>query len=440
MNKEVFVAGLKFNSYKLSELKSEVLLRLKNKTKTYIVTPYSEFLYHSLRNVDIMRLFNKADISLPDGIGIFWADYFLSFPLTFESYFLKILQAIWQVVYSGASIIFNPKKLYKNIPEKISGSDFIWDLAQIASENNFSIFLLGGFGNVTNIVEQRLKEKFPNLKIVGKSNLNYNDPAVIQVVKDKQPDILLVAFGPINQEQWINENLKNLPVTLAIGVGGSFDYIAGEVAVPPKWIRGVGLEWLFRLITQPSRWHRIYLATYGLARSLVRYKVFGTMPLRENAVAVVINQQNKVLLCKRIPGLASNGQAPIHMYKNYWQLPQGGVEKNENYIVAAQRELYEETGLSEGVKFWFESKHSNSYDWHNVSRSVLVLPRYRYRGQIQKTFYFKFEGLDTDVKIDQHEFEDYKWLSLEDAERLIAEERKPHFKNISLELSEKFKS
>jgi N-acetylglucosaminyldiphosphoundecaprenol N-acetyl-beta-D-mannosaminyltransferase len=72
-------------------------------------------------------------------------------------------------------------------------------------------------------------------------------------LKDKKVDILFVAFGSPKQEIWLSENLKKLPVKVAMGVGGSFDFISGRVSRAPRILRALGLEWLFRLVIQPWR-------------------------------------------------------------------------------------------------------------------------------------------------------------------------------------------
>jgi len=102
------------------------------------------------------------------------------------------------------------------------------------------------------------------LKIVGAesggeiTNPKDTDIDLINRIKELKPKILFVAFGHVKQEKWIFYHLDQLPsVKLAIGVGGAFDYISGNVRRAPEFMRRIGLEWLFRLIQQPSRWKRI---------------------------------------------------------------------------------------------------------------------------------------------------------------------------------------
>ena len=117
-------------------------------------------------------------------------------------------------------------------------------LIKLASEKGFTIGFLGGRCEVADKVVERLQKKYQNLKI----NYVAEEPGEIP-----KTDILFVAFGAPKQEKWIAENLEKIPVKVAMGVGGAFDYISGRVPRAPAWIRRLSLEWLFRLIIQPWR-------------------------------------------------------------------------------------------------------------------------------------------------------------------------------------------
>ncbi len=306
---KIDVAGLKVDNVIKQELLASLTDRLQKNQKTFVITPYSEFLFHSLRDNAILEIFNKADFSVPDGIGIFWAAKFLEIPLTVKNHYLKIFQAFWQMIYSGAAILLYPKFIRSAFTEKIPGSDLVWDLAELAAKNNLSIYLLGGFGDTPEIVAEKLSKKIngtrlygrqnmSRLSIAGFSNKNADDPTVIDDIKKAAPDIIFVAYGPIKQERWIVENMHNLPAKLYIGLGGTFDYIAGKRLNPPKFVRSMGLEWLYRLITQPYRLKRIFNAVIGLITALLRYKVFMSEPYRPNVVSVVLNEKKSNIFRK----------------------------------------------------------------------------------------------------------------------------------------------
>ena len=110
--KIVEIAGINLTSTTRPEVLQKIAERIKNQEKTSVITPYSEFIVAGLRDSYLLELFNNATYSLPDGIGVLWADKFLSQKFTVNSYYLKILEAFWQMVWTGASIILNHTSLY----------------------------------------------------------------------------------------------------------------------------------------------------------------------------------------------------------------------------------------------------------------------------------------------------------------------------------------
>lgn len=439
--KKIDVAGLKIAVATKSDFLSQILLRIKANQKTWVITPYSEFLYHALRNKQLMETLNQADFAVADGIGIFWAKKYLEIPLTAKNYYTKIIQGLWQIKYSLWAIVFNPKwikslppepsfakatedsRYLKNISwEKIPGSELVWDLAKLASENNLSIFLLGGFGNTPELVAKKLISKFPNIIISGTSTKNSDDATVTEDIKKASPDMLLVAYGPIKQERWIASNLPNLPVKLAIGLGGTFDYLAGKVPLPPKIMRAVGLEWLWRLFTQPKRVGRIFNATFGLISEVLLYKVFQYLPYRKNVVGVIIKNKNLVFIAQRNPNnkKGNDRNEDKNKYLDYWQLPQGGIG-NEEMIVAARREVAEETGIK-SLKFLKISGATHTYNFSS-SWFRLFGKEYRFKGQTQSIAYFEFTGDDSEIHLDNDELINWRWVDIDQLKNSIHPER-----------------
>jgi N-acetylglucosaminyldiphosphoundecaprenol N-acetyl-beta-D-mannosaminyltransferase len=268
----ITVAGLNITTAQRTAVLANLEQRLRQGIKTLITTPYSEFLFAARKDHSVLSLLNRADIAIADGIGIIWAAKYLSLRLRYRSRLLRFLQAVWQMKYSGAAILFRPRWLTSVIPEKIVGADFAWDLASLAERNGWSVYLLGGFGDITAQTATQLRERFPKLTVLY-SNKNPDDISALGDIQQARPDILMVAYGPIRQERWIIDHWANLPVQAAIGLGGTFDYIAGKQANPPRILRYTGLEWLFRLFTQPKRAKRIYRATIGLIGEMIRYKL-----------------------------------------------------------------------------------------------------------------------------------------------------------------------
>src|SRR6266404_6355466 len=196
----------------------------KPEKKTFIITPNPEMLVFANRHLAYQDKINQADISLPDGIGLFFASGLLGQPLK----------------------------------ERITGVDFLEKLCKEAKIKPLSMGFLGGRSGVAERTAERLLQKYAYLDIVfiGSewNEKGFNSKAEKQ--KKKEIDILFVAFGVPKQEEWIYENLDSLPAKAAIGVGGAFDYLSGTVWRAPFIIRFIGFEWLFRLIVQPWRWRR----------------------------------------------------------------------------------------------------------------------------------------------------------------------------------------
>ncbi len=434
---KIDVAGLKIDALTKNQFLEELQKRLDEDKKTFIITPYSEFLYSALQNKELMELFNSADIAVPDGIGVIWAQYFLSRPFHIDGFWGRVLQAWGQVASTGAQILLNPKKLYQVFPEKLVGADLIWDLAGFAAKNNLKVFLAGGFGETPEKVKTLLQSRFANLQIVGTANTGPKDRSILDSIENSGADMLLVAFGPIKQEKWIAQNLPNLPAKIAIGLGGTFDYLVGEKKSPPKFIRESGLEWFYRLFTQPSRAKRIYQAFGGLIISLVRHKVFHSFPLRENGMAVVVNKENQILVCKRAVPSDRASQDELTS-NNYWQFPQGGLDEGESVVEGTKRELREETGMRK-VDVLAVSQFTNFYFWKNAKRSLLF-SHFHNPGQQQHTVFFKYRGDDSDIELDTDELIDFEWLPIEEAVARVAEERQDYARIVINELAELLKN
>ena len=234
----------------------------------YIVTTYSEFVVFASQDKDYLEVLNKADLSLPDGVGILWAAKYLSIPAS------SWLSAVWQLKYTLWSILLYPGFVHQPIHEKVSGSKLIWDIAKLALQNNYSLALVGGEDSVAATSAQILKSKFPGLKInLAISGGKPFDVQTIKEIAESNSDILFVANQPPRQEKWIAENISNLNVRVAIGVGGTFDYIAGKRSAAPKIFITLGLEWLWRLITQPWRIKRMWNALPVFIWTIYKFKL-----------------------------------------------------------------------------------------------------------------------------------------------------------------------
>ncbi|MGE5298165.1 MAG: HAD-IA family hydrolase [Acidobacteriaceae bacterium] len=273
VDKKIDVAGVNVDNITKQEALSKIESFVASGKPHLVTTVYSEFVVFARFNSEYRDALNSADLSLPDGVGILWAAKFLSLPLTFSSKFLKTLQAVFQLKLTLTSLIFYPSYCRTVIKEQISGSRFVWDIAGLCAKNNFSLGLVGGFDKVAEEAAKKLQEKFPQLKVsLALSGAKF-DQSLVDRIKASSADILLIAYQPPQQELWLKQNLNKLNVKVAMGLGGTFDYLAGKRRASPPAFHALGLEWLWRLVTQPWRLKRMMNALPGFIFFVFRYKL-----------------------------------------------------------------------------------------------------------------------------------------------------------------------
>lgn len=225
----------------------------------YIVTPNPEILLEAQKNTIFREVLNRAYLSIPDGIGILWASTFQKITKG-NGTILRFIKAFFSLL----SVVFLPKFCEKVFPERISGVDFMESLCSMSISQKIPIFLLGAESGVAEKVKNFLETRYSGINIVGTfsaSPLENDFPAIQTLIAETQPQMLFVAYGSPSQELWIFRHLKDLPsVKISMGVGGAFDFLAGVSKRAPQWMRKIGIEWLYRLIQEPSRIQRIWNA------------------------------------------------------------------------------------------------------------------------------------------------------------------------------------
>lgn len=189
----------------------------------YIVTVNPEFVMMAHRNEKFARILAKSDLAVADGTGV----------------------AISKLILGGKE------------QDRITGVDLIENLCKIGSEKAVTVGFLGGFGRVAERVAQRQSAKYPKLDVKvakpGEPTISHDSRLETDFRRIGRIDVLFVAYGMGKQEFWIDRFREKLDIGLYIGVGGAFDYIAGEKFRAPKFLRNFGLEWLWRLIFDPAR-------------------------------------------------------------------------------------------------------------------------------------------------------------------------------------------
>lgn len=210
------VLGIKIDDVSIPEIVNIVDGWLKKPGKHYIVTPNPEIVMMAQKDTELKEIINRADLAIPDGRGL---------------------------------------RLTTDIVCNSPGIDVMEKLIKRVNDWGSAIGFLGGKGDVAKKTAERLKKKYPKLKVsFADSGGEVDDQGrLLKSLMIPKLDLLFVAFGPPKQEKWIARNLPKLNVKVVLGVGGAFDYISGRVLRAPLWIRNMGLEWLFRLIIQPWR-------------------------------------------------------------------------------------------------------------------------------------------------------------------------------------------
>jgi N-acetylglucosaminyldiphosphoundecaprenol N-acetyl-beta-D-mannosaminyltransferase len=222
--RRVDILGVGFDRVALVDAVAEIEDRLDQGARTFIITANPEFVMLCRKDPEVAQIAARADLVVPDGTGTVVAARLLGDPL----------------------------------PGRAPGRLLVDRLAALATERQLSLFLLGGAPGIAERAAAKLRSRHPDLRIAGTDAGAADDDAdVLPRVAQAAPDVVLVAFGMPKQERWIARNLERLPsVRIAVGVGGSLDYLAGAAKAPPAIVHAAGLEWLWRLGQDPKRWRR----------------------------------------------------------------------------------------------------------------------------------------------------------------------------------------
>lgn len=173
--------------------------------------------------------------------------------------------AVWALRWRGVSV-----------PERVTGSDGLPLMAARAAQTGWRLFFLGAGEGIAALAAEILRQKYPGLQIVGTYSGSPSPdeaPNILGLIEAARPDIVLVAYGAPRQDMWIQQHraaLSGAGVKMAMGVGGSFDFVSGYIRRAPPWMRRWGLEWLYRLYLQPGRWRRMLRLPLFVALVLLR--------------------------------------------------------------------------------------------------------------------------------------------------------------------------
>ncbi|WP_317912523.1 WecB/TagA/CpsF family glycosyltransferase [Carnobacterium maltaromaticum] len=162
----------------------------------------------------------------------------------------------------GQSIVWAGRFLGYNIPERVTGIDLFSKLIEKAAKDGLRVYYFGGEEKIVKKVVQLHQEEYPELRIVGFRNGYFKESEsskIAQEICDSKADILFVAFSSPKKEFWIHKYKEKMNIPFSMGVGGSFDVIAGRTKRAPKWMQKYGLEWFYRFIQEPKRMFKRYI-------------------------------------------------------------------------------------------------------------------------------------------------------------------------------------
>ena len=214
------ILGIQFDNLSREEAKAAGAAMLRSQDFHYAVTPNPEFILAADKDLEFQKILNKADLVLPDGIG---------------------------VVYS-AQILGRPLK------GRVAGFDFACDMLDVLDQLGGRLYLLGAKPGVAEEAGRQILETHPNIVLCGVHDGYFKDSdPVARQVAEARPDLLFVCLGAPKQEKWISRFGLLTGAKLAIGLGGCLDVFAGNVErAPEKWQKA-GMEWAYRLMKEPKR-------------------------------------------------------------------------------------------------------------------------------------------------------------------------------------------
>lgn len=178
----------------------------------------------------------------------------------------------------GMGVVFGARFLGHDVPERVAGVDLFHELLKMSAKRDFPVFLLGATKDVVTTTSEKVKALYPNLTIAGFNDGYFwdDEEAVVNKIRESGAKLLFVAITSPKKENFINKWQDKLGVDFVMGVGGTFDVVAGKVSRAPKWMQDAGLEWLYRVIQEPRRmWKRYLVTNSAFAWMLLKAKLIG---------------------------------------------------------------------------------------------------------------------------------------------------------------------
>ncbi|MBB6670610.1 WecB/TagA/CpsF family glycosyltransferase [Cohnella nanjingensis] len=182
--------------------------------------------------------------------------------------FYRALVSADLVVPDGTGVVWTAQRVKQPVAERVAGFDLLHELLRVGDRRGWGVYLLGASQEIVDAAHAKLAEAYPGIRFVGVRNgyfTDEDDAGVVAAIREAQPDLLFVARSMGRQEPWLAKHGADLGVPVMMGVGGSFDVIAGKVKRAPALFRKLRLEWFYRLVREPWRFRRmLVLPRYAL--------------------------------------------------------------------------------------------------------------------------------------------------------------------------------
>jgi N-acetylglucosaminyldiphosphoundecaprenol N-acetyl-beta-D-mannosaminyltransferase len=225
-NKKIDILGIPVDDVTLGDALSVFENLLRGDRMTLIATPNSEILMRASGDPALKDILRRAELVIPDGIGLLYASKILGRPLR----------------------------------ERVTGIDFSWNALKLSAQLGCRVYFLGGKPGIAEKAAENIKLQIPDLQIAGTRHGYFTEeeiPSIIEKINGSGADFICVALGFPRQEQFIDAHRDLLHAKVGIGIGGSLDIWSGTLKRAPAFYRNNGLEWLYRLKQEPSRIRRI---------------------------------------------------------------------------------------------------------------------------------------------------------------------------------------
>lgn len=193
-----------------------------------------------------------------------------------DSMLAKIVNSCPLINADGASVVWAAKRLGIPLKERVTGCDLFQKLVAVSAEKGYKIFLFGAKEEVVTKVKAIYEKQYPGIQIVGYRNGYFteaDEPQIVKQMRDSGADMMFVAFSSPKKEYWINKYLEEINIPFVMGVGGSFDIVAGVTKRAPEWFQEHGMEWFYRFIQEPRRmWKRYIIGNAKFVALTYKYK------------------------------------------------------------------------------------------------------------------------------------------------------------------------